>query len=86
MNAVAIAATHPTPVGSTLRKMSRPRLSTFRVIPIMVGRKQSSMSPAIKPTQKTPLWALVFLSFHVSRSCELHRRVAGTVIDAMAAA
>ena len=27
------------PVGSTFRKMSEPRLSTFRMIPMMVGRK-----------------------------------------------
>lgn len=30
--------------------------------------------------------ALVILSFHVSQICDLHRRVADTVIDAMAAA
>jgi hypothetical protein len=39
MNAITIAANHPTPVGSTFRKMSRPRLSIFRMIPMMVGRK-----------------------------------------------
>ena len=39
MNAISIAANHPTPVGSSFRKMSRRKLSTFRMIPIMVGRK-----------------------------------------------
>jgi hypothetical protein len=39
MSAIIIAANHPMPVGSTFRKMSKPRLPAFRMIPIMVGRK-----------------------------------------------
>lgn len=36
-------------------------------------------------TQKMGMRTLVILSFRVSRGCELHQRVADTVIDAVAA-
>ena len=48
---------------STFRKMSCPRLSTSRVIPIMAGRKRSNTSTAIKPVRKTPQCAWSCPSF-----------------------
>ncbi len=45
MNAITIAANHPTPDGSTFRKMSRPRLSTFRMTPDHGGQEVEQHEP-----------------------------------------